>query len=218
MIAATRIRVNDNYYRERGWQTRADPFARVWKQIRRQIQKNPSLKAKTLFAALQRRHPGKFGDGQLRTLQRRIRSWRATEGLGKKVLVSGRPDQTSIGAVITGVQLENPYQRAFLAAFEVNCCVRWAARAAQIARKTHYHWLQYDPAYAAAFRESRIIAAECLEGEAIRRAVEGWEEPVFYQGAICGTVRRYDSGLTQFLLRGLKPETYGTQRPNTKAG
>jgi len=70
---------------ERSWRTRADPFDEVWEEIRRQIQTNPGLEAKTLFAALQRESPGKFGDGQLRTLQRRIKSWRATEGPGKEV-------------------------------------------------------------------------------------------------------------------------------------
>jgi len=43
------------------------------------------LEAKTLFEALQRQHPGQFADGQLRTLQRHIRRWRATEGPGREV-------------------------------------------------------------------------------------------------------------------------------------
>lgn len=70
---------------ERAWRTRADPFDEVWEEIRRQIQANPGLEAKTLFEALQRQEPGKFGDGQLRTLQRRIKIWRSTEGPGREV-------------------------------------------------------------------------------------------------------------------------------------
>jgi hypothetical protein len=70
---------------ERSWRTRSDPFDEVWEELRQQIQANPGLEAKTLFEALQRRQPGKFGDGQLRTLQRRIKNWRATEGPGKEV-------------------------------------------------------------------------------------------------------------------------------------
>jgi hypothetical protein len=38
------------------------------------------LEAKTIFAALQRQYPERFSDGQLRTLQRRIKQWRASEG------------------------------------------------------------------------------------------------------------------------------------------
>jgi hypothetical protein len=116
------------------------------------------------------------------------------------------PDQTS-----TDTQLENPHQRAFLAAFEVNYCVRWAARAARISPRTHYHWLEHDSAYAAAFRELRIFAAAVLETLAIERAGYGWLQDVYYQGAVCGHVRRFDSGLMQFLLRGMMPEKYGAK-------
>src|SRR5215472_3151971 len=70
---------------ERTWRTRSDPFDEVWEGICQQLQANPGLEAKTLFEALQRECPGRFGDGQLRTLQRRIKNWRATEGPGKEV-------------------------------------------------------------------------------------------------------------------------------------
>jgi hypothetical protein len=71
--------------RERSWRTRPDPFGEVWEEIRKQIQAAPGLEAKTLFEALQREHPGQFADGQLRTLQRRIKVWRATEGPAQEV-------------------------------------------------------------------------------------------------------------------------------------
>ena len=59
------------------WRTRPDPFADVWPQVEEQLALNPGLEGQTLFAWLQRRHPGRFADGQLRTLQRRIKQWRA---------------------------------------------------------------------------------------------------------------------------------------------
>jgi hypothetical protein len=43
---------------DRDWLTRPDPFAEVWPQIQEQLQANPGLEAKTLFADLQRRFPG----------------------------------------------------------------------------------------------------------------------------------------------------------------
>jgi hypothetical protein len=43
------------------------------------------LEAKTLLAALQRQYPEGFADWQLRTLQRRIKQWRATEGPAREV-------------------------------------------------------------------------------------------------------------------------------------
>jgi hypothetical protein len=67
------------------WRTRADPFAEVWQEVREHLEANPGLEAKTLFADLQRRYPGRFGDGQLRTLQRRIKRWRGLEGPAKEV-------------------------------------------------------------------------------------------------------------------------------------
>ena len=70
---------------ERSWLTRPDGFAEVWPAIVEQVRTNPGLEAKTIFAALQRKHPERFSDGQLRTLQRRIKRWRATEGPSKEV-------------------------------------------------------------------------------------------------------------------------------------
>jgi hypothetical protein len=70
---------------DRTWRTRPDAFADVWAEIQEQITTNPGLETKTLFEALQRKYPGQFADGQLRTLQRRIKSWRATEGPQQEV-------------------------------------------------------------------------------------------------------------------------------------
>jgi hypothetical protein len=67
------------------WRTRPDPFAEVWEGVRERLEVEPGLQAKTLFEHIQRTQPGQFGDGQLRTLQRRIKQWRATEGPAKEV-------------------------------------------------------------------------------------------------------------------------------------
>ena len=67
------------------WRTREDPFSEVWEEIRSKLDLNAGLEAKTLFQDLQRRYPGRFSDGQLRTLQRRVKIWRATEGPAKEV-------------------------------------------------------------------------------------------------------------------------------------
>lgn len=67
------------------WSTRADAFEEVWDDIRSRLEINPGLEAKTLFKDLQRRFPGRFADGQLRTFQRRVKRWRALEGPSKEV-------------------------------------------------------------------------------------------------------------------------------------
>jgi len=70
---------------EHSWQTRKNPFEAVWDEIKAKLELNPGLEAKTLFAYLQREYPGEYRDGQLRTLQRHIKRWRATEGPPQEV-------------------------------------------------------------------------------------------------------------------------------------
>jgi len=60
----------------RHWRTRKDPFETVWFDILRWLQHAPDSTAKALFERLQREHPGRFPDCQLRTFQRRVREWR----------------------------------------------------------------------------------------------------------------------------------------------
>jgi hypothetical protein len=70
---------------DRLWRTRPDAFAQVWPELVERLELNPGLQAKTLFLDLQRRFPGRFADGQLRALQRRIKTWRASHGPAKEV-------------------------------------------------------------------------------------------------------------------------------------
>lgn len=67
------------------WRTREDVFGDVWEELRQMLELLPGLEAKMLFDDLQRRHPGRFQDGQLRTLQRKVKRWRATDGPAKEV-------------------------------------------------------------------------------------------------------------------------------------
>jgi hypothetical protein len=67
------------------WRTRPDPFAENWEEMRQWLAVEPGLQAKTLFQHLREKHPGRFSDGQVRTLQRRISYWRATEGPPREV-------------------------------------------------------------------------------------------------------------------------------------
>jgi hypothetical protein len=72
----------------RPWRTRVDPFAEVWPEVAAQLQQTPQLQVKTLWDWLLRQYPGRFDQGQLRTLQRRIKEWRATYGPGREVYFS----------------------------------------------------------------------------------------------------------------------------------
>ncbi len=71
--------------KERHWRTREDPFGQVWAEAEALLKEVPELESLTIFEELQRRHPGRFQDGQLRTLQRRVRVWRGLCGPDQEV-------------------------------------------------------------------------------------------------------------------------------------
>ena len=60
--------------------TRVDPFEDDWAEAEAQLEKAPELEAKMLFEWLCEQHPGKYQEGQLRTFQRRVSTWRALNG------------------------------------------------------------------------------------------------------------------------------------------
>jgi hypothetical protein len=80
------------------WRSRPDPFAEVWPELKRLLKANPGLQATTLLAELQRREPGSFADGQLRTLQRKLKTWRAQEGPAKEVFFAQEHQPGELGA------------------------------------------------------------------------------------------------------------------------
>ena len=70
---------------EHTWKTRQDPFEEVWDDVEHLLKEDARFEATTIFEWLQREYPGRFSDGQLRTMQRKIKRWRALEGPSKEV-------------------------------------------------------------------------------------------------------------------------------------
>lgn len=60
----------------RYWRSRIDPFESDWPQILTWLEERPDQTGKELFARLRHERPGTYSDGQLRTLQRRLKDWR----------------------------------------------------------------------------------------------------------------------------------------------
>lgn len=99
----------------RSWRTRKSPIrAEDWAFVEAQLRESPTLEAKTLFEMLQEAQPGAYSEGQLRTLQRHVKQWRATKGPDKEVFFSqqhrpGEAAQTDfthakeLGVTILGV-------------------------------------------------------------------------------------------------------------------
>lgn len=70
----------------RTYRTRVDPFEAVWPEVEKMLEAAPGLEAKTIFARLQERPDNTFTEGQLRTLQRKIKRWRTEHGPQKEVM------------------------------------------------------------------------------------------------------------------------------------
>jgi hypothetical protein len=99
----------------RQWRTRLDPLAAIWEtELLPLLQESPHLSAVTLRDELQRRHPGEYGPSALRTLQRRMRQWRAAHGREREVFfaqehppgrqgLSDFTDAGELGVTIAGV-------------------------------------------------------------------------------------------------------------------
>jgi hypothetical protein len=83
---------------DRHWRTRPDAFADVWPELVGMLEVNPGLQVKTLFLDLQRRFPGRFADGQIRALERRIKTWRTQQGPAKEVFFDQVHHPARLGA------------------------------------------------------------------------------------------------------------------------
>jgi hypothetical protein len=94
----------------------------------------------------------------------------------------------------------------------------YAAAAAAIGahRRTIIKWPDRDEEFAQRWRSAVEEGADRLEDEAIRRARDGVERPVFYQGKIVGYTREYSDQLLIMLLRAKRPQIYRRRNGNVE--
>ena len=88
----------------------------------------------------------------------------------------------------------------FLDALAETGMVRAAAARAGIPRGALYRRRSADAAFAAAWADALDASLDGLRDEAVRRAFEGEEQPVWYRGAVVGSVRQYSDALLIYLL------------------
>lgn len=100
------------------------------------------------------------------------------------------------------------WERAFLATLSNTGNVRAACTAAKVGRSTVYDRRQSSEAFDAAWAEAIEQAADMMEAEALRRAVHGVQEPVYYKGKIVGHVLKYSDVMLIFLLKAARPEKF----------
>lgn len=111
-------------------------------------------------------------------------------------------------------------RRLFLRAFAIRGIVLEGCRAAGVSRSTVSSWRTDSEWFATLYDAAVEEAADRIEAEAFRRAVDGYDEPVIYQGMPTVitdketgeermlTVRKFSDALMQTLLKGSRPDKY----------
>jgi hypothetical protein len=74
--------------KDRNWKTRSNVFSSAWHEIEDMLTKSPKLQATTILQFLISKDPDKFKVSHKRTLQKLMKSWRATGGSDKSVIFS----------------------------------------------------------------------------------------------------------------------------------
>jgi hypothetical protein len=80
------------------WRTRPDPLVEVWPALAEMLQREPTLQAKTLLEWLQRQYGSQNWQPTRRTLERRVRQWKAEHGPAKEVFFSQVHEPGRLGA------------------------------------------------------------------------------------------------------------------------
>lgn len=94
----------------------------------------------------------------------------------------------------------------FLRNFKLCGQLQRSAQECGISPTTVRKHIRDDPDFKDAYDEAYGDFKEAIESEIMRRAIMGWEEPVYQQGILAGTVRKYDSRLLELLAKRHIPQ------------
>jgi hypothetical protein len=118
-----------------------------------------------------------------------------------------REPETQTIEVVDGVTYYVPvWEDSFLLALGQVGTIRQACMLSGISRSTYYTHFQYSPPFRQRCNYAREDAKDLLFEEAHRRAVEGVQRPVFFQGQQVGTTTEYSDHLMAILLKGTHQE------------
>lgn len=125
-------------------------------------------------------------------------------------------------ANVNGRPITAKQKATFLKFFSETGNATQAAEAAGFSRATAYRARHNDPDFAKAWDEAEERAADMLEAEARRRAVEGTERYVISQGKLVNgpdgkplIERAYSDRLLEMLLRAHRPDKFAERRQIT---
>jgi hypothetical protein len=83
-----------------------------------------------------------------------------------------------------------------------------ACEAIKVSRQAVHLVRRREPEFNQQVEDALAVGATALEDEALRRAVEGVDRPVFQGGKLCGHVREYSDTLLLALLKARLPDKY----------
>lgn len=104
--------------------------------------------------------------------------------------------------------ISEPKKRAYLLALSRTGIILRACKAAEISHALPWVWRQDDAVFVTLEAQARKLGAERLVQEAYRRAVEGIDKPIYYEGKRIDTLKEYSDTLLIFLLKGALPDVY----------
>lgn len=103
-------------------------------------------------------------------------------------------------------------QEKFLDGLRNGLTPKQSAERLGMARATAFDHKREDEEFRALWEQAIDEGTDVIEAEAFRRAVEGVDEPVFYQGEPAGSIRRYSDTLLTVILKGRRANVYNTER------
>jgi hypothetical protein len=105
--------------------------------------------------------------------------------------------------------IRTPEKRlAFLQALAQTCNITRACEISGMGCASVYEWRNDDRDFAMDWKNALEVGADTLEDEAVRRAKDGVEKPVYQGGKLVGHIQEYSDTLLIFLLKGARPEKY----------
>ncbi len=105
-------------------------------------------------------------------------------------------------------KLTRQRKRTFLEHLRATCNVTESAQVAGVSRTAMYERRAIDPELAKAWDDAIEQATDALEKEARRRALDGVDKPVHFQGKRVDVIKEYSDPLLMFMLRGHRPHKY----------
>jgi len=105
----------------------------------------------------------------------------------------------------------------FCEALRVTGSVSAAAKSVNRCRRSVYKWADKSARFARNMEDAWESVRDELEGSAMRRAIHGWNEPIYFRGEKVGDRRVFSPGLTIFMLKCHRPQKYNVQHETAKS-